>query len=86
MNIIDKVLKYAPNLMIIKPGCPSCSRAQELLHDRSYVTMSNTENLELIDAIKEKYAHRTYPMIFLEKRFVGGCDDLEIYLRKKSNL
>jgi len=65
-----------------KSYCPFCHRAIEILKNLNVDfenfevnTMQNGE--EIYEKIKEKTGHQTVPQIFINDKFIGGCDELE---------
>lgn len=70
-----------------KSSCPYCKEAKFLLkkHDISYeeidIELNKTYLLEMI----KKSNRKTVPQIFINKKHVGGYDDLCIFL-KENNL
>ncbi len=71
-----------------KSGCPNCTKAKQLLHGYSNMEIINCDEYLLEDKegflnfIKEKTGgieHRTFPMIFHDKTFIGGYKELEKY-------
>jgi ribonucleoside-diphosphate reductase alpha subunit len=62
-----------------KDGCPYCEKAIKLLEE-------NNENLNVVkcltrddvasDHVSAVIDHKTFPMIFLNNNFIGGCDKL----------
>ena len=65
--------------MYVKPTCPHCHRAEQILSQyQAQVTVVDvSENPQLREEIATSVGgFPTVPMIFLRKKFVGGCDDL----------
>ncbi|UYM15732.1 GrxA family glutaredoxin [Endozoicomonas euniceicola] len=68
-----------------RPGCGFCVRAKQLLEDRQlpfrYVDI-HAEGISKADL--EKTVGKpveTVPQIFHGQKYIGGCTDLEAYLR-----
>lgn len=62
--------------------CPYCVRAHDILkplcQDIKYYQVENMPNGEqLRKQIYDLYKHETVPAIFINGKFVGGCDDLQ---------
>ena len=58
--------------------CPYCVRAKQLLDKEgiSYTEVNIGKSAEKRDEL-EKLSHiRTVPQIFVDGRFIGGCDDI----------
>lgn len=64
------------------PTCPYCNRAKALL-DQLYIPYTDHDiwgKDEAKQNLIEKTGQTTVPYVFLNDRFIGGCDDLfEIY-------
>ncbi|KCZ80543.1 hypothetical protein H312_02055, partial [Anncaliia algerae PRA339] len=45
--------------------------------DYLYLDGSDKENFELVSEVTQEYKQTTFPLIFLDGEFVGGCSDLE---------
>lgn len=66
-------------LMYMKPTCPYCQRAAELLDDKGAVVESI--NISKFPERREEMIARaggrsTVPQIFIGSTHIGGCDDL----------
>ena len=66
--------------MFVKPGCPFCQKAEDLIVNNIKLTVSvedvtnkNTLRNELI----EETGIKTVPIIYLGDTLIGGCSDLE---------
>lgn len=69
--------------IITKDNCVYCKYSCKLLDDNGfkYIKIDNNELIEKeIESIKPDY-HKTYPMIFKDKQFIGGYMELRKYLR-----
>lgn len=67
-------------VMYIKPTCPYCHRAMALLRAKGE---SSIETIDISaqphrrqEMIERSGGRTTVPEIFINGRFVGGCDDL----------
>jgi glutaredoxin 3 len=64
------------------PTCPYCNRAKKLL-DQLHIPYTDHDiwgKDEAKQNLIEKTGQTTVPYVFLNDRFIGGCDDLfEIY-------
>ncbi|SMN17177.1 Glutaredoxin 3 (Grx2) [uncultured Candidatus Thioglobus sp.] len=71
------------NIIWTKPNCSYCNRAKSMLDEEDIAY-----EVRLVDEVKwtnnDMLAmasdELTYPQVFLGKKHVGGCDDLEAYL------
>ncbi len=66
-----------------KPGCPFCTRAKQNLESAKIeyeeIILQTSEEF---DAIKQKTGQMTVPQVFIDDEFIGGNDDLEVWLEK----
>lgn len=74
MSELDKMFERNTSFMIIKPTCPYCIKAMEL--KPNIVTLNYNEYADLVEEIKTRFNYKTYPMIFIDKKFIGGYSDL----------
>lgn len=84
MSAIDQALEKNKNLVVGMEGCPYCAKAVKLLDSKKieYKYVERSECKDLVDEIKKTKNHATFPQIFLDKKFIGGCDDLTKHLQK----
>jgi len=61
------------------PFCPYCRRALKLLDNKgvNYTNHDVSINRPLFNAIMAQTGWDTVPQIFIDGKFVGGCDDLQ---------
>jgi glutaredoxin 3 len=87
-EFIKAFLEIHPTFAVMKPGCPYCQTAKMTLKNNNinFDEIDMETNPQLVESIKEAYNHKTFPMIFLDKNFVGGSDDLKKLYTKKKNL
>lgn len=71
--------------MVSKAGCPYCSNASSALKKNNipFELLPHDEHPDLVQAIKTEKSHSTFPMIFLDEKFIGGYSDLQKFLEKK---
>lgn len=62
----------------IKPTCPYCVRAKQLLTEKGVVfeEIDVNQQPDVYTALKQRTNHPTVPQIFINEQFVGGCDQL----------
>lgn len=74
----ETLLNTFPNVVIGRSNCPFCEKAVSLLFHKniSYLYLSVNEVPDILQDIKNEYKHKTVPMVFINKEFVGGFDDL----------
>ncbi len=69
-----------------RANCPFCSKAVELLNKNNskmvYIDIMAPENLQALDELKE-LGHTTVPQIYFNDDYIGGYEDLILYLAKK---
>lgn len=67
--------------------CPYCIRAKELLKSEeiSFTEIDITNKKDKLNKLKEKTNCSTVPQIFVNDKFIGGCDDI-MALYKEGNL
>lgn len=78
MSELNNLLNTYNTIIITKIGCPYCEMALEELKNRNieYKEFNKDENKEVVAEVKEKYNWMTYPMIFIDGKFIGGCEEL----------
>lgn len=61
-----------------KPSCIFCIDAKTLLESRgiSYEEIDLTGNVDLQQKLQKETNQFTVPYIFIDKKFIGGCQDL----------
>jgi len=68
-----------------RPGCGYCVRARQLLEDRGYpfkyvdIQAEGISKADLSKTVGKTV--ETVPQIFHGQQYVGGCTDLEAYLK-----
>lgn len=72
-----------------KPTCPYCVRAKAILNQRNIKYTEYTVGQDGItkETIEQKIGPnatiRTVPQIFLDGKYIGGCDDLKKHFGEK---
>jgi len=58
--------------------CPFCRKAKEILKKNKIKFEEHImdDKPEELEKIKTKYNHQTVPIILLNGKFIGGCDNL----------
>lgn len=58
--------------------CPFCIKSKELLSKEKvdYTEIEISNQKYKLDELEEKTGIGTVPQIFVNERFIGGCDDL----------
>ena len=82
---IKKIEQKNIFILFILKGCPYCEGAMQLIdiNNKTYKAYYPNKQI-LIECIKNKYnydtTHTTFPFIFYNQQFVGGFDDLKIFI------
>lgn len=66
-------------LMYCTAVCPSCVRAESLLHAKGVTDIEKVRvdmQPELREAMMKRTGRRTVPQIYIGERHIGGYDDL----------
>ncbi|MEO7775395.1 MAG: glutathione peroxidase [Steroidobacteraceae bacterium] len=86
LNYIDPRAKKPDQVAILsREGCEYCARAKQQLKDAGY----DYVDVNLPPAIRSKALGaianaRTVPQVYVNGELIGGSDELDAYLRKKS--
>jgi len=58
--------------------CPFCIKAKNLLNKEgiNFTEIDITDKEEKLDELEKITGSGTVPQIFIDDRFIGGCDDL----------
>lgn len=81
---LENVLKENENFMIVLSGCPFCREAKELLISKNidFKEINKNENPKFTEEAQKKFNHRTFPLIVVDRKFVGGCSELKKMFKK----
>lgn len=90
-STITEALKISSNFMVSKTNCPFCVEAAAILNKKDvsfkeYNVDREEASRNLAMEIMNKEKHKTFPMIYLNGRFIGGCDRLKEYYEDKENI
>lgn len=87
MSLIQNELQQHSTFLVTKQRCPFCIKAKELLEKKGkkYHEIDAEKNRDLVDEIKNAQAHMTFPMIYLDGKFVGGYDQLAKFYNELEN-
>lgn len=88
LKLIDLLSKF-PNLIVTKKNCPHCVMAKSTLKQKNvdFEEVDGMENQDLVRQITEKEKYKTFPMIYLNRKFIGGNSNLqEYYENEKENI
>ncbi|MGO1367767.1 MAG: glutaredoxin 3 [Senegalia sp. (in: firmicutes)] len=64
--------------------CPFCLRAKRLMDNKGveYEEIEISNNMEKLEELKKETNSSTVPQIFVDNKFIGGCDEI-VALHKK---
>eukprot|EP00239_Pterosperma_sp_CCMP1384_P006391 CAMPEP_0197856262 /NCGR_PEP_ID=MMETSP1438-20131217/28240_1 /TAXON_ID=1461541 /ORGANISM="Pterosperma sp., Strain CCMP1384" /LENGTH=548 /DNA_ID=CAMNT_0043471667 /DNA_START=559 /DNA_END=2205 /DNA_ORIENTATION=+ len=67
-----------PAVLFTTSACPYCLKAKEALQNKSidYEEIDVTQDLSLLEKLRESTGMSTVPQIFIGGQFIGGYDDL----------
>ena len=82
---VDELINNHLVVIFSKPSCVYCDLAADLLAEKgvSFIKFNigdytNDENFdEFLDDLMEKTNQKTFPMIFMKQKFIGGYSDLK---------
>ena len=67
-------------VLYVDHACPYCTKAQQLLDELkieySLVDVRKQENQNIWKQIQQEIGRKTVPQIYINKKHIGGCDDL----------
>lgn len=63
-----------------KPGCPHCVEAKKLIEATGEQLVEQIHETPTEIANFKAAGYKTFPQIFRNGVYVGGCDDLRAYL------
>ena len=83
LYLLDQIASNVA-LMVAKAGCPFCKKAGEYLvksgftdKDVKVVYGFDVENSEeLMNTCQELTGAKTFPRVWINSKFIGGCDDI----------
>jgi glutaredoxin-related protein len=87
---IDNIIKNNTIVIFSKPNCKYCTKSYDLLNNNNMLfykfnvgdyidSLEFDEIYDKLQLITNKA--KSYPMIFIEKEFVGGFNELQIYVK-----
>ncbi len=67
-----------------KEHCPFCHKVKNYLKSEGleFEDISVDGKPDLYNEIKKQTNHNTVPQVFIEGKFIGGCDDFFNYIKK----
>ena len=67
--------------------CPYGRRAKQLLEEQGFrIEEHILSTRDEVDAIKERHGLNTTPLILIDGKKIGGCEELEDYLRSEGSV
>ncbi|TBT98867.1 putative glutaredoxin [Hamiltosporidium tvaerminnensis] len=84
---LEEKLQENENIMLGKEICPFTTAAQDLLKQReiSYKYYPKESNPLLTQAISSLHGGKTFPQVFLKKKYIGGLNEMQIYFNADCN-
>ncbi|XP_058512314.1 glutaredoxin-1 [Ochotona princeps] len=90
---VDSKIQPGKVVVFIKPTCPFCKKAQEILSQlpfkQGFLEFVDITAANDMDGIQDYFQRltgaRTVPRVFIGKHCIGGCSDLEA-LQEKGEL
>ncbi|WUR04440.1 putative glutaredoxin [Vairimorpha necatrix] len=75
---LEKALQDNENFMIFLKECPFCYKAEKILKSNKvkFEKFNKDKYKTLTEEAQNKYSYRTFPLIVLDRKFIGGCSDL----------
>ena len=77
-----------------KSSCPFCTKVKYLLEEHSkefnvincdeYLIENKEEFLSFIETLTDGVKHRTFPMVFLDGKFIGGFTETKKWIEKEN--
>ncbi len=87
---IEKFIETNTIVIFSKPSCKYCTKSYDLLNNNN-IEYYKFDVGELVDNVEfdEIYNKlqlltnkaKTYPMIFIEQKFIGGYNELQLYVK-----
>lgn len=79
-SLVDSFINSGKICLISKSNCPYCTKAIDSLKNAGYSPLvlqidSRVDSEEIQDYCKELTGGRTVPRVFVNGKFIGGCDD-----------
>lgn len=84
MKLLE-ILAKTPSIIITVSGCPHCLVAMRTLRDKkvNFTEIKGMENKDVVEEVKQKEGHKTFPMIYIDGKFIGGNDKLQEYFKSE---
>lgn len=80
MGYFFKIYLFMKAVLYTKPTCPFCIKAKDILQQKGikFVDHDVSVNPQLRAEISASVGGcKTVPIIFLDRKFVGGCSELQ---------
>ncbi|WP_432021140.1 glutaredoxin [Streptomyces sp. 1222.5] len=80
---INAALQQNPTIIICGSGDHFSQQARDLLSSKgiAHEVYAGDSSPDLVEDVRNTYGHRTFPMIFVDRQFVGGYAELAERLR-----
>jgi len=92
MSKIGNLIAKYHTFMVTKKVCPFCVEAKRIFkehgvepHIIEYESTKSSEMEQIMSELSKDYNHSSFPAIFYEDKFIGGCDKLKDFYANKEN-
>ena len=80
-NTIDSIIKKHPIVLFVKPGCPYCAKAIDIMEKEGVkpkiVPLTGLSGILMQEKLLKKTQRRTVPNVFIRGKSIGGADETE---------
>lgn len=80
---LDEKLQLTPNLILGMNNCSDCTVALKILAESGifFGYCPRETHQEIVEEVKTKYNHSTFPAIFINKKFIGDEHKLQEHFK-----
>lgn len=80
---LDTLLDMAPNLILGMKKCGDCTKAIGfMIASGLFWSYCPRENFpDIVAEVAARYNHKTFPAVFINKKFIGDENQLQAYLQ-----
>lgn len=88
MTLLEELIKDKKTFILTMEKCPDTVRGLSILYANgiNYEIYKKEDHPDMVEDIIQKYSFKYYPTIFIDGEFIGGDKELEVYLKKKSEI
>lgn len=82
---IVEINKHQLNILVGYNECPFCAEVEQIFknYNIKYYYIQKHSNRTLESQIHDLYQHFTYPMVFVDGEWIGGCSELKAKIEEK---